>query len=1088
MGLLRRPLVLIPLLAVLLLGAVVLAGYALLPGLVRSQGDAWVETNLPGKILTMGDISFAPLSLTLDIQDLAIADSRQPQRPLVAIRNLVIDASISSLWKFSPQLDAVKVDTPVIDAILRADGSLNLAELVPPDDGEPIPEVWVGNLSVENGAIAFTDARGAEARAKRLAPVTFTLQDFATTATAGGNFKFDATSDEGETLAWAGTLAMAPVASTGSFRIGALQLASISRFAGDLLPMTFSAGVLHLAGQYRLAVPPARAGSAAPATQFDADVTSLTLADAAMTASTGDRIGIKALRIAPTRLSLAADSLTVGDIAIDGITVARPGGERAAVAGVTLAATRYAIEAGIADIGAAAVNGISVTGRGKRPETVLLAAIGVAPSQVLMAPRAVRIGMVTANGLRLGARVAANNSLSIPGLYPMAMPEASASEGPAWTTALAGFALKDASVRVAVDRAAPAQGTVLDLAPMNVTLGPLTSGSEAPLKVDVASDLSFGPGGRGGKSKIAMNGMVSLRDATADLAVDIAGLPLAAVAALGNPNPVLVKAGTMAIEGRIQVANGKAGPAPAFNGLVGISNLEMAQRSDGSELLGWKQLDITGIRYQASPQKLAIARIAFDRAVSRVTITREAKLNLSTVAGVETPSLGGGETAVAEDAAPAAPAATPATPPAKAGKATTIKVLAPVSTGLDAAGKLFPITIGEITVKGSTIAFQDLSIEPNFAASIQGFNGTVTGLSTAPGSQARFDLKGYIIDQYSPVTITGRANPFAYDANTDITAKFTNIELPVFNPYSGRFAGYAIARGKLSTTLHYRIVDRGLNADHNVVIDQLTWGEATDSQQKVSLPIRLATSLLKDKDGVIDLDVPVAGTLDDPKFKVWPVIWQIVGNVFTKLITAPFAAIGGLFGAGPDAQYVDFAPGLALLPPDADKSLKAVARGLAEKPEINLDIPAGSGIREDGEAMTTARLHAAVLAGKKTPLADDYATFDIGKKADRLKSVYKEKFGKGPKFPADIPTAGMLAGGEARLEADTAQVAWLEEQLRPGFAPGEAELAALGQARADVVKQALLSEGAIDPGRVFIAIDKAVQAREDKVRMELLVK
>ncbi|MBC7522105.1 MAG: DUF748 domain-containing protein, partial [Sandarakinorhabdus sp.] len=396
--------------------------------------------------------------------------------------------------------------------------------------------------------------------------------------------------------------------------------------------------------------------------------------------------------------------------------------------------------------------------------------------------------------------------------------------------------------------------------------------------------------------------------------------------------------------------------------------------------------------------------------------------------------------------------------------------------------------IGPALARHSTMGFQDFSTEPNFAAGIEGFNGTVTGLSTAPGSQAKFNLKGYVVDRYAPVTITGRANVFAYDADTDLTATFRNIELPVFNPYSGRFAGYAIAKGKLSTTLHYRIVNRGLKADHNIVIDQLTWGQATDSKEKVSLPIRLATSLLKDKNGVIDLDVPVGGTLDDPKFKVWPIIWQIVGNVFSKLITAPFALIGGLFGGGPDAQYVDFTPGLALLPPDADKSLKAVARGLAEKAEINLDIPAGPGIREDGDAMTTARLQAAVLAGKKGPLADDYAAFDIAKKADRLKTLYKAKFGKGPKFPDDVPTAGMLAGGEAKATANTAQVKWLEEQLRAKFAPADAELAALGQARADVVKQALLSEGAIDPSRVFIATDKAVTAKDDKVWMELLVK
>ena len=340
------------------------------------------------------------------------------------------------------------------------------------------------------------------------------------------------------------------------------------------------------------------------------------------------------------------------------------------------------------------------------------------------------------------------------------------------------------------------------------------------------------------------------------------------------------------------------------------------------------------------------------------------------------------------------------------------------------------------------------------------------------------------------MTISGFANPFAYDANTDLTAKFSNIELPVFNPYSGRFAGYAIAKGKLSTTIHYRIVNRGLNAQHNVVVDQLTWGEATDSKDKVSLPIRLATSLLKDKNGVIDLDLPVEGTLDDPKFKVWPLVWQVVGNVLTKLITAPFAMIGSLFGSGPDAQFVSFDPGSALVPPAADTSLKAVAKGLADKTEVNLDIPAGPGIREDGEAMTTTALQAAVLAGKKGPIAADYASFDAGKKVDRLKAVYKAKFGNTPKFPDDagVPKAGIFAGGEARAAANTAQIKWLETALRPKFAPAPADLAALGQARAAAVKAALLSENAIDPGRVFIATDKAVTAKDAKVVMELTVK
>ena len=145
-------------------------------------------------------------------------------------------------------------------------------------------------------------------------------------------------------------------------------------------------------------------------------------------------------------------------------------------------------------------------------------------------------------------------------------------------------------------------------------------------------------------------------------------------------------------------------------------------------------------------------------------------------------------------------------------------------------------------------------------------------------------------------------------------------------------------------------------------------------------------------------------------------------------------------------------------------------------------------MREDADAMTTAKLQAAVLAGKSGPVAADYAAYDAGKKADRLKALYKAKFGKGPKFPDTVPTAGMLAGGAAKAAAATAQVEWLETELRPRFAPTDAELAALGQARADAVKDALLGEGSIPPTRVFISTASTVKAKGDKVEMELAVK
>ena len=62
---------------------------------------------------------------------------------------------------------------------------------------------------------------------------------------------------------------------------------------------------------------------------------------------------------------------------------------------------------------------------------------------------------------------------------------------------------------------------------------------------------------------------------------------------------------------------------------------------------------------------------------------------------------------------------------------------------------------------------------------------------------------------------------------------------------------------------------RKLDSQNNIFIDQFTFGEKVESPQATSLPVKLAVALLKDRKGEIKLDLPVTGSLDDPKFSVW---------------------------------------------------------------------------------------------------------------------------------------------------------------------------------------------------------------------------
>jgi hypothetical protein len=399
------------------------------------------------------------------------------------------------------------------------------------------------------------------------------------------------------------------------------------------------------------------------------------------------------------------------------------------------------------------------------------------------------------------------------------------------------------------------------------------------------------------------------------------------------------------------------------------------------------------------------------------------------------------------------------------------------------------VRLRKLDIANGTMSFADYSMQPNFEARIDALQGAITNLSSLPDEAAAFDLKGQVIDQYSPVAINGSMNLAGYDRQTDMRLTFRNIELPVFNPYSGRYAGYAIARGKLTTELSYKIVNRALQADHHIVIDQLEWGQPTNSKEAVPLPVRLAAVLLKDRHGVIDLKLPLTGSLDDPKFRIWPIVWQIVGNIIEKAITAPFSLIGSLFEGADKAQYVDFAPGTATLPAGSNEALGALAKALTERPELQLDIPSAPAIQEDAFAIADTEID-------KQAMGDDaargFASLDADDQHDDLEDLYESKLGKSPAYPEFTPDALKAVSDKTDLDEDdrrqSLETQWLRAQLRTSFAPSSAQLTALGAARAKAIRDALLADGKVDPARVFTATDLKATATGGHSRVELKIK
>ncbi|MGB6309511.1 MAG: DUF748 domain-containing protein, partial [Steroidobacteraceae bacterium] len=411
-----------------------------------------------------------------------------------------------------------------------------------------------------------------------------------------------------------------------------------------------------------------------------------------------------------------------------------------------------------------------------------------------------------------------------------------------------------------------------------------------------------------------------------------------------------------------------------------------------------------------------------------------------------------------------------------------------VEPAAPAAVQAMSMAIKKIVLQASQANFADLSVQPNFATGIQNIEGTVLGLSSKANSRAKVDIHG-AVDKFSPVAITGEINVLGPALYTDLGLSFRNMELSIFNPYSGKFAGYNITKGKLTTELHYKVEGRKLDAQHHITVDQLEFGDKTASKDAVSLPIKLAVALLKDRNGIIDLDVPVSGTLDDPTFRLGPIIWKVFVNILEKAVTAPFALLGSLFGGGPDLQFVDFQPGMADLDSAAADKGRAMVKALTERPQLKIEVPIAWVSDLDRPALVEARFAAQVRdaqsakAGKKsTGAAPDFEQWDAAAKVELLTQLYIKNNGGEPKYPEAV------TGIKTKPELAAAKADFLNQALHEHIAISDADLTTLGQQRAMAIQQALLTGTQVDPARVFLVANDKAKNQGGKVRLELSLK
>jgi Domain of Unknown Function (DUF748) len=664
---------------------------------------------------------------------------------------------------------------------------------------------------------------------------------------------------------------------------------------------------------------------------------------------------------------------------------------------------------------------------------------------------------------------------------PAPTPTLTATPAPAaapWTFDLHEFTLNDASIS-AEDRGTSPATKVL-LAPLSLKVTDVSLDLSKPVTVSFDTHIN-------GAGSLSVNGAVTPQPLSADVALKLDGIELKAVQPyIAQHTSMTLLGGRLSADAKVRYGAKK--PALQFAGNISVDGLHTIDNALHDAFINWERLDLSGVNFQHDPDRLDIDQVTARKLYARVIIEPDTSLNVKRVlagpgATVIAPAVPGGVPVAATAPVEAAPKSAPR----KHARSKSARTMA-ARAAPPAAPPLMPMAIKKIVLHASQANFTDLSVRPNFSAGIQNIEGTVAGLSSKANSRAKVDIHG-AVDAFSPVSITGEVNVLGPALYTDLAMSFRNMELSTFNPYSGKFAGYNITKGKLTTELHYKVDGRKLDAQHHITVEQLEFGDKTASKDAVSLPIKLAVALLKDRNGVIDLDIPVSGTLDDPTFRLGPIIWKIFVNILEKAVTAPFALLGSLFGGGPDLQFVDFSPGTADLDAAAADKGRAMVKALTERPQLKIDVPIAWVSDLDRPALVEAHFSAQVRDaqsgknGKKSAApAPAFEQMDPAAKVDLLTRIYVKELGGEPKYPEAVTSI------KTKPELAAAKAEFLSQALHEHIAITDGDLTALGQQRAMAIQQALLTGTQIDPARVFLVVNDKAKNQNGKIRLEMSLK
>jgi uncharacterized protein involved in outer membrane biogenesis len=1087
----RRRRVWVPVLVLVLYA---LLGFVLAPALARHYLVQGVRESL-GAELAIGELDLNPFLFRVEARDLTLREGNGA--PLAALGGFVADFELSSLFRWAWTFAELRLEQPELDLVREADGRINLLRVLaalPPgeasaDPRAPPPRALLQQADVLGARVRFTDQARARPAHVALGPIDLRFDEIATLHQHRGPYTLSATLPGGAAVDWEGHISLHPLASTGRMRLHGFEPRAVWDFAEGQLALAAPRGVIDAELGYELGVadgtlalrmePVALAirdlalqREGAPpllelreagfdGARLDLGARTVTVAQAWLRggrlAAAMDRAGVldwstlvpagassdppspRAPAVAPWKVQL--QSLALQDVAVEALDETRN-----APLGISFATRTLALGADMA--GGSGPTKIELSGIALELGDIMLstgaervpmgriARLTVEDASADLQAQALEARRVGVEGLTTTIHRQADGKLreivlaSAPDpVQPLPVSAAAAT----WSAAIDELELSGLDVGFVDESTAPP--LVYGTADGHVVLKDLHTHEATPVVIDARLPLDEG-------GTITLAGTAAGDGSSAALTARLDKLSLGPLAPLVARDTTLrLEGGVASSEATIDYQGGET-PRVQAKATLGVDDFLLSEADSGERFLAWRALSVSGIELGFTPDHLQIKELRLLEPGAKIVVNKDRTTNLAAVM--------------------------------RRSNATGEPQPAPSEASQEPTAGSFPMSIGRVRIDGATVDFADHSLVLPFAARIEKLKGVANGISSADNSRATLKFSGRV-GEFGEAEIDGQLAPFDPKRFTDIEVNFSNIGMTPFSPYSATFAGRTIAAGDLDLGLEYTVKDNALQGDNRVLLSNLRLGETVDSPDATDLPLDLAIALLTDAEGHIDLTLPVNGDVGAPSFSYGPLVMQALGNLLRGVVTAPFRALGGLFGGddGEALQAVRFKSGSAELLPREQERVAKLAEALAARPQLGVELAPGTEAERDGYAarrLIVRRAHAELLDIELEPGEDPGPVSYDGAKsqraleqlledrqgeeaADAFARAYADRTGREP----ERVNAALALMGQGEGEPEYYRELYLH--LVKSTPEPAAELQALGTARVQAIRAALLARG-----------------------------